>query len=226
MLTVEQIAARLDDPFHLLTGGSRTALPRHQTLRACIDWSYNLLSPEERALLRRLSVFRGGWTLEAAEEVCGDSVARVSIPGSSIGEGMDGQPNRQVSKPDLHDTVARVSIPGSSPDERKDRQVWKPDLQKGDVLDLLTKLVDRSLVVVGQGSGQAMRCRMLDTIRQYAREKLVEAGEEADARCRHLAFFRECPFKQRASCVGPNRSSGEDGWGMNSTTSAPHWNGL
>ena len=66
-LSVDQIAARLDDRFRLLTGGSRTALPRQQTLRALIDWSYNLLSEPERALLRQLSVFVGGWTFEAAE---------------------------------------------------------------------------------------------------------------------------------------------------------------
>src|SRR5439155_846996 len=67
-----QIAARLDNWVRLLAGGSRTGLPRHQTLRATIEWSYALLSEAERALLRRLSVFRGGWTLEAAEAVCGD----------------------------------------------------------------------------------------------------------------------------------------------------------
>src|SRR5205807_10557507 len=72
-MPVEQVASRLDDRFRLLTGGSRTALPRQQTLRALIDWSYDLLSEEERALLRRLSVFAGGWTLEAAETVCSDS---------------------------------------------------------------------------------------------------------------------------------------------------------
>ena len=71
-LSVEQIATRLDDSFRLLTGGSRTALPRHQTLRATIDWSYNLLTEPERTLLRRLSVFAGGWALEAAEQVCAD----------------------------------------------------------------------------------------------------------------------------------------------------------
>lgn len=70
-LTVEQIAARLDDRFRLLTAGSRTALPRHQTLRAMVDWSHGLLSEPERGLFRRLSVFAGGWTLEAAEAVCG-----------------------------------------------------------------------------------------------------------------------------------------------------------
>src|SRR5213079_3004067 len=69
-LPVEQIVARLDDRFRLLTGGSRTALPRQQTLRGLIDWSYDLLSPSEQALFRRLSVFAGGWTLEAAEQVC------------------------------------------------------------------------------------------------------------------------------------------------------------
>src|SRR5207248_10462772 len=68
-LTLEQIAARLDDRFRLLTGGSRTALPRQQTLRALIDWSYDLLDEPERVLLGRLSVFGGGWTLEATEAV-------------------------------------------------------------------------------------------------------------------------------------------------------------
>ncbi len=73
LLTVEQIAERLDDAFRLLTGSSRTALPRQQTLRATIDWSHNLLSDPEKILLRRLTVFAGGWTLETAEAVCGDS---------------------------------------------------------------------------------------------------------------------------------------------------------
>src|SRR5207245_9119915 len=67
---------RLDDMFRLLTGGSRTALPRHQTLRALIDWSYDLLSERERTLLRRLSIFAGGWTLEAAEAVCSECGVR------------------------------------------------------------------------------------------------------------------------------------------------------
>lgn len=71
-LSVDQIAARLDDRFHLLTGSNRVALPRHQTLRALIDWSYDLLSGAEQALLRRLAVFSGGWTLEAAEQVISD----------------------------------------------------------------------------------------------------------------------------------------------------------
>src|SRR5262249_4836208 len=69
-LPVEQIVSRLEDRFGLLTGGSRTVLPRHQTLRALIDWSYDLLSEPEKRLLHRLSVFAGGWTLEAAEKVC------------------------------------------------------------------------------------------------------------------------------------------------------------
>jgi predicted ATPase/class 3 adenylate cyclase len=72
VLSASQIAQRLDDRFHLLTGGSRTALPRHQTLQAAIEWSYNLLSPAEQILFRRLSVFVGGWTLEATESACSD----------------------------------------------------------------------------------------------------------------------------------------------------------
>jgi len=80
VLSVEQIGARLHDRLTLLTGGSRTALPRHQTLLAAIDWSYNLLSEAEKILFRRLSVFSGGWTLEAAETVCaGDGVDKGSV---------------------------------------------------------------------------------------------------------------------------------------------------
>lgn len=72
VMAPEQIAARLDDAFRLLTGGSRTAMPRHQTLRAAIEWSYRLLPPKEALLLQRLSIFSGGWTLDAAEKVCSD----------------------------------------------------------------------------------------------------------------------------------------------------------
>src|SRR5262249_28278104 len=82
VLTPEQIAARLDDRLRLLTGGSRTALPRQQTLRALVDWSYGLLSAAERALLGRLSVFVGGWTLEAAEAVC------AGAPSTSSGQAL------------------------------------------------------------------------------------------------------------------------------------------
>jgi predicted ATPase/DNA-binding XRE family transcriptional regulator len=80
LLTLEQIRDRLADRFHLLTAGSRVALPRHKTLRATVDWSYSLLSEPERALLRRLAVFAGGWTLEAAEGVCaGEGIAQDEI---------------------------------------------------------------------------------------------------------------------------------------------------
>jgi predicted ATPase/DNA-binding SARP family transcriptional activator len=79
-MSVDQLAHRLDDRFHLLTGGSRTALPRHKTLRAVVDWSWELLTDAERMVLRRLSVFSGGASLEAAERVCvGDGVAREQV---------------------------------------------------------------------------------------------------------------------------------------------------
>jgi predicted ATPase/class 3 adenylate cyclase len=136
MLTVEQIATRLQDRFRLLLGGNRTALPRHQTLSALIDWSYDLLSEPERALLRRLSVFAGGWTLEAAEAVC-------------VGERNDGY----------------------------------------NILDLLTQLVNKSLVVAEREQGREARYHLLETIRQYAKEKLLEVREEANVRNGHLQFF-------------------------------------
>ena len=137
VLSIEQISKRLDDRFRLLTGGERTALPRQQTLRALIDWSYDLLSENERLLLHRLSVFAGGWTLEAAEEVC-------------AGEGIESY----------------------------------------DVLDLLTQLINKSLVdVLGKSSRAEPRYRMLETIRQYAREKLLDGPDSAVLRDRHLTYF-------------------------------------
>jgi predicted ATPase len=134
-IRVEQLAERLRDRFALLTRGSRTALPRHQTLRSLIDWSHDLLSEAERLLLRRLSVFAGGWSVEAAEAVCsGDSLATESV------------------------------------------------------LDLLSYLVSKSLVVLDDRSSEP-RYRMLETIRQYAFEKLIAAGEADAVRSRHLAHF-------------------------------------
>jgi non-specific serine/threonine protein kinase len=129
-LPLEQLAARLDDRFRVLTGGSRTSLPRQQTLRALIDWSYNLLSARERQTLHRLSVFAGGWTLEAAEAICGEE----------------------------------------------------------DTLDLLTTLVDRSLVQYEEPQGQE-RYRLLETIQQYARDRLREGDEEEVVRTRHCDYF-------------------------------------
>jgi predicted ATPase/class 3 adenylate cyclase len=144
ILKVEQIAARLDDAFRLLTGGSRTALPRHQTLRGTIDWSYNLLADEEQTALRRFSVFVGGWTLEAAEVVC----------------------------------------------------------DKPDMLDLLTHLVDKSLVVVDREHGDEARYYFLETIRQYLREKLFESGEVEQIRDRHLDYFLKLAQKAEPELFG------------------------
>lgn len=134
VLSPEQIAARLDDRFRLLTGGSRTALPRQQTLRAMIDWSYSLLSEQEKTLFRRLAVFVGGWTLEAAESVCGEESSGV------------------------------------------------------DVLDLLIRLVDKSLILAEE-SADEIRYHRLETIRQYSREKFFETDEVERVRDRHLDFF-------------------------------------
>jgi len=134
-LGVEQLAARLDDRFRLLTGGSRTALRRQQTLRAAIDWSHDLLPEADKALLCRLAVFAGGWTLEAAEAVCAGGV-----------------------------------------------------VESGEVIDLLLRLVDRSLVVADT-ERYPVRYRLLETIRQYAGEKLFESGDSASVRDRHLEWY-------------------------------------
>jgi predicted ATPase len=140
MLSVDQISAGLDDRFNLLTGGARTLLPRQQTLRALIDWSYDLLSEQERLLFCRLSVFVGGWTLEAAQEVCS------GIQGDQI--------------------------------------------QSYEVLDLLNQLVNKSLIVLVEHSQSGeMRYRMLETIRQYGRDRLLEAAGDEILRQHHLAYF-------------------------------------
>jgi predicted ATPase/class 3 adenylate cyclase len=152
-LSVEQVAARLDDRFRLLTGGSRTLLPRHQTLRAAMDWSYELLSDPERVLLRRLSVFAGGWPLEAAEAVC-------------QGEG----------------------------------------IEEWEVLELQAHLVDKSLIVVGEGVGGETRYRLLGTIRQYAGDRLVEAGEAARVRDHHRDWFLELAEQAATQLRGPDQA--------------------
>jgi predicted ATPase/class 3 adenylate cyclase len=135
VLSVAQVARRLDDRFRLLTGGGRTVVARQQTLRALIDWSYDLLTDAERVLLRRLSIFVRGWTLEAAEAV-------------GAGEG----------------------------------------IEREAILELLAHLVDKSLVVM-LDSGRTARYTMLETIREYAREKLVDSGEGPALRRRHFEHY-------------------------------------
>jgi non-specific serine/threonine protein kinase len=137
VLTVQEIAARLNDGFALLASGQRIRLePRHQTLRATIDWSYILLTAEEQTVLRRLAVFVAGFTLATAEAVCS-------------GEGIAPQ----------------------------------------HILDLLSSLVGKSLVMAETTSRTQARYRLLETIREYALEKLAEAGEMAWLRDRHLDLF-------------------------------------
>jgi hypothetical protein len=104
LLSVEQIASRLDDRFDLLAGGSRTALPSYRTLRGAIDWSYELLGEEERALLRRLAVFAGGWTLEAAERVTSGEL------GAASGEPDDSQPATRNSLLDVLGSLVDKSV--------------------------------------------------------------------------------------------------------------------
>jgi predicted ATPase len=153
LFSTSQIAARLDDRFNLLTGGSRTALPRQQTLRASIDWSWNLISDSERALLRRLTVFAGGWTLDAAESVC-------SVEG------------------------------GLKPQE---------------VLDLMTQLVVKSLVIVNYQPEHERRYHLHETIRQYAHEKLIEAGEQQRIHSQHLSFFLDLTGQAEPALHGPHQ---------------------
>ncbi|PZS27175.1 MAG: LuxR family transcriptional regulator [Pseudonocardiales bacterium] len=153
MLAPGQIAHALSDRFRLLTGGARTILPRHQTLQASIDWSHELLRDGERTLLRRLSVFAGGWTLDAAEQVC---------PGQGI---------------DSHD-----------------------------VLNLLTGLVDKSLVNTDD-QGPQTRYRLLQTVRQYAMARLTDADEVDDLRDCHLAYHLALAEAAATEVLGAGRDN-------------------
>ena len=150
-LPVGTIASRLSDRLRLLAGGDRTALPRQQTLRALIDWSFDLLGEQERTLFRRLAVFAGGFTLEAAEAV------------SAVG-----------------------------------------DLDNTDVLDVLTRLVEKSLVVM---EGESGRYRLLETVRQYAQERLSESGEEDEVRTQHLQFHVALVERAMPELVGPEQGA-------------------
>ncbi len=149
-LAVEQIAARLSDRLNLLTAASRSAPPRHRTLRATLDWSYDLLTDVERLLLRRLAVFAGSFPFEAVEAVCGP-----------------------------------LALP---------------------VLDVLTHLVDKSLVVVARDLDK-VQYRLFETIREYAREKLLASGEADLLRMSHLSFFMQLAEAAYPQLHGPQQES-------------------
>jgi predicted ATPase/DNA-binding SARP family transcriptional activator len=147
-LTTQQLARRLNRLFRLLTDEPSNTLSRQATMEATIRWSYDLLDPPERLLLARLSVFTGGWTLEAAEAVVGDDWFA------------DGEPT----------TIQQSTITND------------------DVLKLTSRLVDRSLLLFEEVNGFG-RYRMLETVRQFAHERLIEQNETTYARGRHLAYF-------------------------------------
>ncbi|SEQ91895.1 Predicted ATPase [Streptomyces sp. yr375] len=157
MLTPRQIADRLDDRFRLLTSGSRTVLPRQQTLRAVVDWSWDLLDEDERDVLARLSVFARGCDLAAVEAVCG--------PG------------------------ARGPLDSLTP---------------------LASLVDKSLVVAAPGPGGDMRYRLLETVAEYAAERLDESGRRAAAERAHLTYYRELARTTEPLLRGPGQRAAVD----------------
>lgn len=158
-LSAEQILARLADRYRLLTGGSRAAPSRQQTLRLCIDWSHELCTPRERELWSRLSVFDGGFEMDAVEGVC-------------LGD----LPDR------LHGN----------------------DLHGDDLLDTLASLVDKSILISEQ-RGTVVRFRILETIREYGRERLEEAGGGEVLRRRHRDWYAELAVRAEAEWIGPRQ---------------------
>jgi predicted ATPase/DNA-binding CsgD family transcriptional regulator len=155
-LPLDVIADRLDDRFHLLTSGNRTAVARQQTLVEALGWSHDLLTDDERRLFRRLSVFAGGWTVDAAERIC--------APDHGAG---------------------------------------------GEVLDLLTRLVDKSMVVAEGGASGVERYRLLETLRQYGEERLQQSGEADAIRDRHFAYYLRLVKTAHTEVAVPRR---RDAW--------------
>lgn len=149
VLTIPQLAARLEDRFQLLTGNNRDVLPRHQTLRAVVDWSYDLLNVTEKTVLQQLSVFAGSFSLAGATAVCAPTLP-------------------------------------------------KPDA----LLDVLTHLVDKSLLVAEAESPEEMRYHMLETIRQYSQEKLDQAGMAHATQYRHLQWVCQLAEEAEPALLG------------------------
>ncbi|MEU5075154.1 AfsR/SARP family transcriptional regulator [Streptomyces asoensis] len=166
LLTPRQIADRLDDRFRLLTSGSRTVLPRQQTLRAVVDWSWDLLDEDERDVLARLSVFARGCDLAAVEAVCGPA----------------------------------DPAPGTSGDPFAPRSV----------LDSLASLVDKSLVVAAPDPRGDMRYRLLETVAEYAGERLDASGRRAAAERAHLTYYRELARTTDPLLRGPGQREAID----------------
>ncbi|WP_432074091.1 BTAD domain-containing putative transcriptional regulator [Streptomyces wuyuanensis] len=257
MLTPRQIADRLDDRFRLLTSGSRTVLPRQQTLRAVVDWSWGLLDPAERTVLRRLSVFARGCDLPAAEAVCATQAGYTerTAPRSAAAGAHDERPVAAAPRADAdpravephpaepqavvptpagaayadpravepHPAEPQAVVPtpagaayadpravephpaepppasggaacaplasGSAPPESGIAPGTPVDAR--DVLTVLGALVDKSLVMAEPSAGGAMRYRLLETVGEYAAERLDAAGDRADAERAHLTHYRE-----------------------------------
>jgi predicted ATPase/DNA-binding XRE family transcriptional regulator len=167
-LGVDELLARLDQRFRLLSDRTQTATPRHQTLQAALDWSYGLLTPSEQALFRRLSVFVGGWTLEAVEAIGADDA-----------------------------------------------------LGSTEVLDVLTQLVDQSLVQIEPPhDGDGLRYRLLETVRQYAHERLAEGGEQEIVQARHASYFQRRSSDSNRGWSGRSKERRSRCWTATTTTCA------
>ncbi|MFJ2785871.1 MULTISPECIES: ATP-binding protein [unclassified Streptomyces] len=270
VLSLGQIAERLDDRFRLLTSGARTALPRQRTLRAVVDWSWDLLDAPERAVLRRLAVFTGGADLTAAEAVCGgvgtvpaaetgsgtgvslapDTVGGVSaapgargtggvptgfeVPGASseAPEASDGRAAHGVPEtsgpPAGHESPELPGVPVASGVRKALDATDTPrvpelsgvsalegpaaGIPEGDgpgasgVLDVLAALVDKSLVVAGPArDGGGTRYSLLETIAEYARERLAGSGERAAVERGHLTHYRELARRAEPALRGPEQ---------------------
>jgi tetratricopeptide (TPR) repeat protein len=172
VLTPQQMLDHIRAQADLLVSRQRVADPRHRSLRVCLDWSYQQLPPDLQRLFARLSIFRGGWSLESAVAICTD-FHRVNEPERGTRE------HRHAPDPPHSALTGHLSVPTPTGHGAPENQ---------DTLEALEQLRERSLVVV-EPAGEVMRYRLLEVVRQYAHDHLRSAGEEPRIRDRHLEFF-------------------------------------
>jgi predicted ATPase len=184
----------------LLAGGARDLPPRHQTLLGAIAWSYALLDPSEQALFRRLAVFVGGCTLEAAEAVCGPQVSGVEDVGTRALRGSPKDVEDVGFPTSAAPSAPRCQVPGDGGGQLPDTRDPRPE-----TLELVASLVDKSLVWRGEGPDGEPRLRLLETIREFGLEQLRVGGELEQTRRRHAEYFVDLAERAEPELIGPHQ---------------------
>ncbi|MFB8009736.1 BTAD domain-containing putative transcriptional regulator [Nocardia sp. NPDC056000] len=197
-LDIDDIDARLTDRFRLLSRGARTAEPRHATLHAVVAWSWDLLTPAERQLAQRFTVFANGATLTAAQHICNPAIGSETLRGSA--ENTDTSAERRNAGAE-NQNVGAEDRNGGAEDQGAGAETWLDDREfPGDVDELLSGLVDKSLVVAVSG-----RYRMLETIREFGLRELRDSGDHDRLLRAHAEFYLRLAEHSEPALRGPDQ---------------------